>query len=1132
MSQVTFLSVQQREVTPSVPDESISSNRYLSILSALGLKAEATSNLQSYCFEQISILIEAEKWDELDSIKDAVLDLKDEGGRSLLVKYIQERNALLVQQIFSRQLAVLLCNGDIESVLYAAIDNSEMLSQLRENECFSFVDRKGRNCLQLAAKRGHYQLLEPLLKVIPSNTRYRKKQGYLVSALAVAILKGKTTCVDILIQADPNYCIQMRVRNMSALHLAQVRPEILEHLLAKHFKHMRFLLEAEDGKGRTPLLYAAAKGNQCAAAILCRHGAHTRAVDFKGKDAFQLAACQESFSIENLEKIACVSIEEKPLISIENELSYPPKGIAYQGGGARVLCYLGPIDLLDLLGIEAEKFGGTSGGACTAAFQAIGLGYQEIIELLTDFPFYEFLDHELSQKALAQSSPLLKVLDEFMTFYKNSLNGFAVLNGNAVIFAGVVAATVATDYLVPNQVTRYLLRGSTGLSSGDKLFNWLNRLFEQQTTIPNLTFGELKDAIKEKRTSPQGRLFKHLHVFSTKILSGLCEIVQFSSEDETWDSLLVASAVTASAAYPFAFEVQFLKFKNFNTGEIYTDTKSSYIDGGAICNFPIKFDDHESRNPTILGFSLYSPKEEKKKEESPLRPATTITDILKALQNVFRHGEKLLANLEYNRAPDRRIIRISTEGIGTLEFGVDPYEGKGVQAIQRAREDTLQALLEKFPGKIPHPDSLKRAPPLLVDEPLTEITLTQSKNPIHSKLQKLEELVDQMKYDEAEKFYQQEEEFFAAAEFMEESLFYLLENEKTLLIRFLHEKGISFNYLLKIKKNSQEYSMPIAHFTIVTNRIRLFKLFSRITNYITAGEAGYSALHFVAVSNSMSIYSYLRHSNRLSPLLGHINEHGGNALLLAILGQHFSLFMTLLNHPEEALTVQDYNGITIICTLVIMGNLECFDAFIAKARERECITHILEIENGREDSILFFRDNREILRRLIRLADDGLDLTKLQKQTNKSLLYILAKSNETKLVKKYCSKIKKHHPDQYHQIINQEAHSSVGKLKTPLMIAAEKGRCQTVKFLIQEGADFQKAVGGITPLKCASRRAGTIIRQAIDDKLKSAVSNEAQEDSSTLPQPKEKKTSTSLLQEERVSTIGDENFLSSTASQD
>jgi hypothetical protein len=172
------------------------------------------------------------------------------------------------------------------------------------------------------------------------------------------------------------------------------------------------------------------------------------------------------------------------------------------------------------------------------------------------------------------------------------------------------------------------------------------------------------------------------------------------------------------------------------------------------------------------------------------------------------------------------------------------------------------------------------------------------------------------------------------------------------------------------------------------------------------------------------------------------------------------------------LTRSNGNGKNLFRELANINTVKLFDLFIAQCRETQQLSRVIHKENQREKSVLFEHLHcNTLLPKIIPLAADGLDLTKAEnKESNKPLLYFLAKEGLLEFVELYCTNLKTYFPDQYLEILNRQVLSSQGLLKTPLIIAAEKGHGGVVSFLIKEGAVYHDVKG----------RAKAIIKEALN----------------------------------------------------
>ena len=90
-------------------------------------------------------------------------------------------------------------------------------------------------------------------------------------------------------------------------------------------------------------------------------------------------------------------------------------------------------------------------------------------------------------------------------------------------------------------------------------------------------------------------------------------------------------------------------------------------------------------------------------------------DIIEGVYHVFRHAETLLDKLESNNS--NRVISLSNQGIGLLDFGTNPKEGKGRLAIEEAEKQTeafFKRQEEQVAGLIPL--SSEEIPDICADE--------------------------------------------------------------------------------------------------------------------------------------------------------------------------------------------------------------------------------------------------------------------------------------------------------------------------------------------------------------------------------------------------------------------------------
>ena len=149
-----------------------------------------------------------------------------------------------------------------------------------------------------------------------------------------------------------------------------------------------------------------------------------------------------------------------------------------------------------------------------------------------------------------------------------------------------------------------------------------------------------------------------------------------------------------------------------------------------------------------------------------------------------------------------------------------------------------------------------------------------------------------------------------------------------------------------------------------------------------------------------------------------------------------------------------------------------FEDFIQKAGEK--LKNIIKQENDANDlaanskanSIIFMTKNSKILRLLI---SHGIDITRKELNTQKTLLHHLVENKDTTSVEYFCDKA-----PQYAAILNAEANYPLRlgpgtTPKTALILAVEKNYSKILKCLVKHGADFQNQVGRWMPIDWATK---------------------------------------------------------------
>lgn len=320
-----------------------------------------------------------------------------------------------------------------------------------------------------------------------------------------------------------------------------------------------------------------------------------------------------------------------------NFCANPPENLIFQGGGARAIAYIGAIKVLEQRGIlhDVKRVAGTSAGAITATLIALGYSSEEIYKFLVEKPLTDFLD-------------------------------FAPSWG--------------------------------GICAGEEFLDWMNQVIKAKTGIPNCTFGELKQKIKNREN------FKHLCVCAIKVGSGAQNVaIYFNSEDEQWDKLLIASALRASMSLPVIYPAYTLLFKNPKDQICYPDeVQRSFMDGGIagrLFNLPIDVFDvkkftqevhsvqsagSKETNTRTLAFSLCTPGENLPQEDRK------VTCVLDAVSEWRKSKENPVAihNQTHGEKDELRTVRISDTQVGTV-VGFFEHKDKLEELIESGRAATL-----------------------------------------------------------------------------------------------------------------------------------------------------------------------------------------------------------------------------------------------------------------------------------------------------------------------------------------------------------------------------------------------------------------------------------------------------------
>jgi predicted acylesterase/phospholipase RssA/ankyrin repeat protein len=560
-------------------------------------------------------------------------------------------------------------------------------------------DKNGMAPIHLAIHEGNSDTVLALIKKGASlATPWTTSHNIQYYPLEMAVAAGNPAVVKALLDNDRLqqlnlYLSVYGIGNLLHLAIRTNQAPMLDYLLCAHAVDAKKLLNHLDPEGKTPLQLASYLGDLCAIRLLCQHGADLHyGTQEKGGTAVHYAAQgQQPNAICLLDWLGAdlQSTDDRgrtPIILLEgiktplaktckgfltslprlsrsekteppNYTKRPPHNLVIQGGGPRGIAYLGALEVMEQKGTlsELKRVAGTSAGAITAAFLAVGCKSTDLRDLLNQ-SLAKFLDAvgdlEADLLHAAQHKSYQEMIQVLLKEY---------WEGWSTILHPIKRAQALKDKL----------SNLTGLASGEALREWIERVIQQQTGITYCTFGELKDLIDQNPDK-----YKELHIFSTRIKDNKSEVVHFSHEDSLWKDLIVSDAVRASLSIPGAFIPHVLHFKD-GTGIRYKiDHHGRFLDGGLIRNFPLDAFDHEKyqedrhfrgekTNRRTLGLSLYDVTQHLEEETMTLASSP---DLLKALINTYYNAEQILLD-ETGLYKDRTIV-IPIKGIGLLSFDV------------------------------------------------------------------------------------------------------------------------------------------------------------------------------------------------------------------------------------------------------------------------------------------------------------------------------------------------------------------------------------------------------------------------------------------------------------------------------
>ena len=730
------------------------------------INLSGAENITSACFEHVYSLARGEGWAQVVPHLQDVMTLVDAFGRSLLHRAIDDKEWELTKHLTRelRDFTIVDQNGDTALHRAACSNNLELIDELLRRIDIHVTNREGFTPLHVAIVERQTEAMERLIERGASITRKVNYQGIPnVSPLALVGLMGNQECFEILLKKVDFNTAKTQIGNFLHLLIHFHQNPLLEHVLTEHRSNCSPMLSdpndedytplalaafldnieavtllhrarpeqiaGKNSEGRTPIHIAAKKGSMAMVEHLWRLGANIRAEDDHQKRPKALAPPAIKPLIALLMHQSASACNQAPQFHIRS-----PQNLVFKGGGPKGIAYIGALRVLQEAGAlgEVYRVAGTSAGAINSALFAVGFTIDEIEHLLATTDLLSWFDCAPEIKGLLEELGVLegRALEAKALFGALVRRSATVSNAQRALM--VVCRGLAKGSIVKEafSATRETVRDSvstlwntTGLCEGKVFKDWIEARIEEKTKIAHCTFGELRGLIES------GRPLKHLHVFAT-CLGPPQEIARISSEDSEWDNVVISSSIRASMSIPGAFVPAILDIKV--SGRISSWTaRGVFGDGGMLNNCPVDaFDERqyvdvgaaqEARrlpvfNARTLALSLYSPGGDQVTQSEP----NNLGELLMRIVGTYQHAEDLIRDRNPSNAC--RIINISNEGVGLLDFNLSPEKKallvasgrSATRAFLRLEEDTPEedsggaAAAASAAGAAPDPRPVER----------------------------------------------------------------------------------------------------------------------------------------------------------------------------------------------------------------------------------------------------------------------------------------------------------------------------------------------------------------------------------------------------------------------------------------
>jgi NTE family protein len=293
--------------------------------------------------------------------------------------------------------------------------------------------------------------------------------------------------------------------------------------------------------------------------------------------------------------------------AIRDSIRY--ENLVFEGAGIRGLAYCGALMEMEDRGMlqYVERVGGTSSGAITAAFLAVGYSPQEIFDIISTTNFAKFND------------------------------------GGGLFIGGLLR-----------------LKRRMGYYKGQSFVKWMEKMIAAKTQDADITFQTLHEwSLKDKK-------YKTLVVTATCMNHQQPEYFSYL----TYPNMRIVDAVRASMAVPLYYEPLVIDDAGHVMDvKHYEDHHHVLLDGGFLSNFPIwAFDDStlfDCHSNQTIGFRIdsdYQIQVDRTKTKLPLYYSVHGTvDLVGAVYYIMKENLNRFILSEYDW---KRTVSISDCGIG------------------------------------------------------------------------------------------------------------------------------------------------------------------------------------------------------------------------------------------------------------------------------------------------------------------------------------------------------------------------------------------------------------------------------------------------------------------------------------